>query len=128
MRTEPVTMNDFADAVRNDLQENLEGVFPGITVSVQQVDKIQGGSYLGLRIDREDGLASPVLNLEQPFQDMKTVRPYEKVIGDITRKAEIVLRDMPQIGISDLNNYDHWKDNRRQPGYRLRTGHRSRFS
>lgn len=110
MRTEPVTMNDFADAVRNDLQENLEGIFPGITVSVQQVDKIQGGSYLGLRIDREDGLASPVLNLEQPFEDMKTVRPYERVVSDITRQAEEILRDMPQITLKDVNEYDRLKE------------------
>ena len=68
MRTEPATMNEFADFVRKDLQENLEGIFPGIKVSVQQVDKIQNGSYLGVRIDREDGMASPVLSLEKPYE------------------------------------------------------------
>ena len=110
MRTEPVTMNDFAEAVRKDLQDNLSELFPGVTVNIQQVDKIQGGSYLGLRIDREDGLASPVLNLEQPYQDMKTVRPYEKVIRDIAEQTEAVLRDMPQISLTDVNEYDQLKE------------------
>ncbi len=110
MRTEPVTMNDFAEAVRKDLQDNLSELFPGVTVNIQQVDKIQGGSYLGLRIDREDGLASPVLNLEQPYQDMKTVRPYEKVIRDIAEQTEAVLRDMPQISLKDVNEYDQLKE------------------
>ena len=110
MRTETATMNDFVEEVRKDLQNNLSELFPGVTVNIQQVDKIQGGSYLGLRIDRKDGLASPVLNLEQPYQDMKTVRPYEKVIRDITEQAEAVLRDMPQITLGDLNEYDRLKE------------------
>ena len=42
MRNEPVTMNEFANSVRQDLQDNLEILFPGIKVEVQMVDKIQG--------------------------------------------------------------------------------------
>ena len=67
MRNEPVTMNDFADSVREELQNDLGVLFPGIKVVVQQVDKIQGDSYLGVRIDRPNGMASPVLNLEPHF-------------------------------------------------------------
>ena len=95
MRNEPVTMNDFADSVREELQNDLGVLFPGIKVVVQQVDKIQGDSYLGVRIDRQDGMASPVLNLEPHFKDMKTFKPYEKVVSDILDQAETVLRDMP---------------------------------
>ena len=39
MRNEPVTMNDFADSVREELQNDLGVLFPGIKVVVQQVDK-----------------------------------------------------------------------------------------
>ena len=111
MRNEPVTMNDFADSVREELQNDLGVLFPGIKVVVQQVDKIQGDSYLGVRIDRQDGMASPVLNLEPNFKDMKAFKPYEKVVSDILEKAETVLRDMPQITLDDLNDYSQLKDN-----------------
>lgn len=111
MRNEPVTMNDFAESVREELQNDLRVLSPGIKVVVQQVDKIQGDSYLGIRIDRQDGMASPVLNLEPHFKDMKTFKPYEKVVSDILEKAEMVLRDMPQITLDDLNDYSQLKDN-----------------
>ena len=111
MRNEPVTMNDFAESVREELQNDLGVLFPGIKVVVQQVDKIQGDSYLGIQIDRQDGMASPVLNLEPHFKDMKTFKPYEKVVSDILIKAETVLRDMPQITLNDLNDYSQLKDN-----------------
>lgn len=111
MRNEPATMNEFADSVREELQNNLGVLFPGIKVIVQQVDKIQGDSYLGVRIDRRDGMASPVLNLEPHFQNMKTFKPYEKVVSDILDQAESVLRDMPQITLDDLKDYSQLKDN-----------------
>ena len=110
MRNEPVTMNEFASSVREDLQENLEILFPGIKVEVQMVDKIQGESYLGVRIDRGDGLAAPVLNLEPHFQGMKNFKTYENVVSDMLEKAETVLRDMPQVGLADLDKYDRVKE------------------
>ena len=40
MRTEPVTMNEFAEAVRQDLQERLSGMYPQLQVNIQHVDKL----------------------------------------------------------------------------------------
>lgn len=111
MRNEPVTLNEFAYSVRGDLQDNLSILFPGVKVDVQKVEKIQGESYLGVRIDRGDGEAAPVLNLEPHFEDMKAFKPYEKVVSDLLEKAEAVLRDMPQISLDDLNDYSQLKDN-----------------
>ena len=38
MRTEIATMNDFAEAVREEMQDRLSTLFPGIKAEVQQVD------------------------------------------------------------------------------------------
>lgn len=111
MRTEPVTMNEFAEAVRQDLQERLSGMYPELQVNILQVNKLQGESYLGARIDRGDGLASPVIDLETAFHEMKVVRPYEKVIDDLMDTARSVLKDMPELSVEKLSDYDRAKNN-----------------
>ena len=110
MRTEPVTMNEFAEAVRQDLQERLSGMYPQLQVNIQHVEKLQGESYLGVRIDRGDGLASPVIDLEGAFHEMKVVRPYEKVLADLTDTARSVLNAMPEISAENLRHYDQAKN------------------
>lgn len=110
MRTEPVTINEFAEAVRQDLQERLSGMYPQLQVNIQHVEKLQGESYLGVRIDRGDGLASPVIDLEGAFHEMKVVRPYEKVLADLTDTARSILNTMPEISAENLRHYDQAKN------------------
>ncbi len=94
MRTEIATMNDFAEAVREEMQDRLSTLFPGIKAEVQQVDKIQGESYLGLRIDKGDGLASPVFNLEPAYAEAQRTGSFDRVLDTFEEKIGMVLQDM----------------------------------
>ena len=71
------------------------------------VDKIQGESYLGVRIDRGDGLAAPVLNLEPHFQDMKTAKSYEKVVSDMPHRNTFLITNsiMQSYGVTQEQLY-----------------------
>ena len=40
MRTEIENMNSFAEAVRQEMQDRLSGLFPGITAEVPQPQRI----------------------------------------------------------------------------------------
>ena len=70
MKPETVTKNDFAKAVQEEMQERLSDRYPGIKAEVQQVDKIQGESYLGIRVDRGNGQVSPVFNLKPAYDEV----------------------------------------------------------
>lgn len=111
MRTEIATMNDFAEAVREEMQDRLSTLFPGIKAEVQQVDKIQGESYLGLRIDKGDGLASPVFNLEPAYAEAQRTGSFDRVLDTFEEKIGMVLQDMPQIGPEKLGDYEQTKGN-----------------
>lgn len=111
MRTDELTMHAFADSVKDDLQDRLSGLFPGITAEIQQVEKIQGGSYLGMRIDTGNGMAAPVFNLEPVYEEAQRTGSFDRILNGLEEKISEVLRDMPQIGIEDLNSYDQAKEN-----------------
>ena len=111
MRTEIATMNGFAEAVREEMQDRLSTLFPGIKAEVQKVDKIQGESYLGLRIDKGDGLASPVFNLEPAYAEAQRTGSFDRVLDAFEEKIGMVLQDMPQIGPEKLGDYEQTKGN-----------------
>ena len=52
MHSETMTMNQFMAEMRRDLEDRLSGIYPGIRVEKQDVDKVQGESYRGLAIRR----------------------------------------------------------------------------
>ena len=111
MRTETATINDFAESVREEMQERLSGRFPGITVDVEQVEKIQGESYLGIRVDRGNGLASPVINLQPAYEEAGFIGNVDSILNTLEEKIGMILRDMPQIGPEILKDYETAKKN-----------------
>ena len=50
MREDTMSLQDFAEVIRDDLQMNLSGPYPSVKVEIQQVEKIMGESYLGAPI------------------------------------------------------------------------------
>ena len=86
MRTEIARMKDFAEAVREEMQDRLSTLFPGIKAEVQKVNKIQGESYLGLMIDKGDGLASPVFNLEPAYAEAQRTGSFERILDALLRR------------------------------------------
>ena len=111
MKTEIKNMNDFAESVREEMQERLSDQFPGITVDVEQVEKIQGESYLGIRVDRGNGLASPVFNLQPAYEEAGFTGSLDRILDTLEEKIGMILRDMPQIGPEKLKDYETAKEN-----------------
>ena len=71
MRSETMTMNQFMPDMRRDLEGRLSGIYPGIRVEKQDVDKVQGESYRGLAIRRDDMQIAPVFNVEPLYAQLK---------------------------------------------------------
>ena len=86
MRTESITLNQFMTEVQQDLQERLSRMYPDTRVEMQDVAKVQGESYRGLMIRQNGHHASPVLNVEQLYDQLSS-RSYESVLGDLLRQA-----------------------------------------
>ena len=101
-------------------------MYPQLQVNIQHVEKLQGESYLGVRIDRGDGLASPVIDLEGAFHEMKVVRPYEKVLADLTDTARSILNTMPEISAENLRHYDQAKNSLIMQAIPIRGNHDKR--
>lgn len=111
MKTEITTMNDFAEVVREEMEKRLSDRYPGIKAEVQQVDKIQGESYLGIMVDRGNGLASPVFNLQPAYEETGFTGSYDQVLDALEEKIGSVLQDMPLIGLEKLKDYETAKEN-----------------
>lgn len=111
MRTEIATINDFAQSVREEMQERLSDKYPDIVVSVEQVDKIQGESYLGIRVDKGNGLASPVFDLQPAYEEAGFTGSLDRILDTLEEKIGMILQDMPQIGPDKLKDYETAKEN-----------------
>ena len=110
MRSDTMSLQDFAEVVREDLQMNLSGLYPGVQTEIQQVEKIQGESYLGIRLDRGIGQVSPVINIEHHYHDLNIGKPLNRIINDITETALGVMQNIPDIQTAGLRQYDEMKD------------------
>ena len=110
MREDTMSLQDFADIIRDDLQMNLSGPYPSVKVEVQQIEKVMGESYLGVRLDRGSGQAAPVINIEHHYQEMKTGKPLNRVMRDISETALGVMQNIPDIHTEQIKQYGEMKD------------------
>ena len=79
----PTNMEDFIKAVKEDLTERLSDLYPGIQVEQTYVEKAQGESYEGIRLQIPGQVAAPVMNVEPFYEKVTTSVPYREVIEDM---------------------------------------------
>ena len=111
MRTETRSLQEFAEAVREELAERLPNRYPEIFPEVQQVEKTQGASYLGVRINRGDGQVSPVINVEPYYQEVADGKPFRLVMDQLVHNAADILQNIPDINPDQVRQYADMKDN-----------------
>ncbi|MGI6118916.1 MAG: DUF5688 family protein [Bilifractor sp.] len=110
MRTESMSLQEFAEAVREELDRVFSPGYMGVTPMIQPVEKIMGESYLGIRLDLGNEAASPVLNLEPYYQEMTEGVSLQKELSRIKSDLADVMREVPEIPTGRVQNYEEMKD------------------
>ena len=108
MRSETMTMNQFMADMRRDLEGRLSGIYPGIRVEKQDVDKVQGESYRGLAIRRDDMQIAPVFNVEPLYAELEE-QPYGSILNALVQKAVGIMEKPLNISAEILQDYDFMK-------------------
>ena len=110
MHSESVTREQFMADMRRDLEDRLSGIYPGIRVEEQKVNKVQGESYRGLAVwrDGETMQITPVFNMEQLYDRME-FRSYDSILDDLVQRAAGIMEGMPRIDSEALKDYDSMK-------------------
>ena len=106
----PTNMEDFIKAVKEDLTDRLSDHYPGIQVEQTYVEKAQGESYEGIRLQIPGQVAAPVMNVEPFYEKVTTSVPYREVIEDMDYYAQKALTEVPEISTEQLTNYMEMKD------------------
>ena len=86
----PTNMEDFIKAVKEDLTDRLSDLYPGIHVEQTYVEKAQGESYEGIRLQIPGQVAAPVMNVEPFYEKVTTSVPYREVIEKFIKKFEVL--------------------------------------
>lgn len=91
----------------NTVQEELQRQFPETEITIQQVDKLQGQSYLGISIRPDEKPTSIVLNVK-PFYELvqEDESRLDSSLAAIVSMAEKELPSIPSIPIQDLSHYE----------------------
>ena len=108
MRSETMTMNQFMADMRRDLEDRLSGIYKGIRVEKQDVNKVQGESYRGLAIRRDDMQIAPVFNVEPLYAQLKE-QPYGSILNALVQKAVGIMEKPLNISAEILQDYDFMK-------------------
>lgn len=103
----------FLEKVKEDLQAGFDGGtplgMPGIKVGIQEVEKLQGETYLGISIGRTDSEMVATLNLEDAFQDYGAGQPYQAILSGIRGMATAAVEQGSAIGRDDFHDYEALK-------------------
>ena len=78
----PTNMEEFIEAVKEDLTDRLSDLYPGIQIEHTYVEKAQGESYDGLRLQVPGQVAAPVMNVEPIYEKVTTSVPYREVMDE----------------------------------------------
>ena len=101
----PTNMEDFIEAVKKDLTDRLSDLYPGIQVEHTFVEKAQGESYDGIRLQLPGRATAPVMNIELFYEKVTTSVPYREVIEDIDHYAQKAMEEAPEIATEQLTNH-----------------------
>ena len=78
----PTNMEEFIEAVKEDLTDRLSDLYPGIQIEHTYVEKAQGESYDGLRLQVPGQVAAPVMNVEPFYEKVTTSVPYRELMDE----------------------------------------------
>jgi hypothetical protein len=100
-----MTFNEFADEIRNAVQETLGDDFD---VKIMETEKNNGIKLTGVQIKSEDTNVAPVIYLEEFYQEFCEGKPTGEIVNDILRVHSE--HRMPGIDVTQYTNFEWVKD------------------
>ena len=104
----PAMMNfdEFLEATRTRVQEEL----PDTQVKIQEVNKLQGESYVGISVQPEGAAAAATFNIGPAFERYQEDPSQEKAILDkIAADAKQVSAAIPVFEVNSITDYESAK-------------------
>ena len=102
-----MNFDEFLDAAKDRVQEAV----PDAEVKIQQVNKLQGESYLGISVQPEGAAAAATFNVSHAFERyQENESQLEAILGKIADDAKQVSSAIPVFSLSDITDYSTAKD------------------
>lgn len=101
------TFNEFLETVKDTIQQAL----PEAEVKIQQINKLQGESYVGISVQPEGAAAAATFNINPAYEQYQANESKEGVIIDkIAADAKRTAASIPAFELSDITEYEKVKD------------------
>lgn len=100
---------EFLDRAASDLGTMLHRRGFDVEVDRHKVEKLQGGSYEGLRVVRSGDMAGHVIDPKQYYQDIQRGRPYKSAIWEMADFSEAAMKAVPDVEKLPFGNYETMK-------------------
>lgn len=102
--------DDFTERLAQGMQRDLQFKYPGITVQVLHVDKLQGQSYDGISIRVPGKKLATTVNPREYYQEIQDGKAtFTDILRRFCRSADEVIAKTPDIDVKPLRDYDSMK-------------------
>ena len=102
-----MNFDEFLEATRTRVQEEL----PDTAVKIQQVNKLQGESYVGISVQPEGAAAAATFNIGPAFERYQADPSQESAILDkIASDARQVSAAIPVFEVNSITDYESAKN------------------
>lgn len=89
--------------------EELQGRLPGMEVTIQDVEKLQGESYRGISILPEGGHTAVTFNLTGLYEQLQDGMSMQVVLDQVMERAREAINKMPTFDARALSDYETMK-------------------
>lgn len=90
--------------------DEMRDRFPELDISLQEVSKLQGESYIGMAVRPENSNVAATMNLEPFFANLSVDFTMDDVMDQIAQSISNQLDHMPQFDERVLNDYAQMKE------------------
>ena len=89
--------------------DEMRDRFPELDISLQEVSKLQGESYIGMAVRPKDSNIAATTNLKAFFEDLGEDFNMDDVMDQIAHDISDQISHMPQFDEHVLNDYEQMK-------------------
>ena len=90
--------------------DEMRDRFPELDISLQEVSKLQGESYIGMAVRPKDSNVAATTNLKAFFEDLGKDFNMDDVMDQIAHGISDQISHMPQFDERVLNDYEQMKE------------------
>ena len=106
----PMTYDDFTERLAQGMQRDLGQEYPGISVQVMHVARLQGQSYDGISIHVPGKKLATTVNPREYYDQIQNGETdFTSVLRRFCRSADEVLNKTPDIDVKPIGDYNQMK-------------------